>query len=209
MMLFRYIVLMILCFSLCACTSVEEVTIIRESLIIPSKTSHPSPPEAPQAKIRKDTLPDDFSEEDTQTDTIYSGKLGTDVDGKENKTLIAAIEEWLGTRYQLGGCSKSGVDCSCFVKAVYQKAYGFDLERSSQDIFEQNLARVDMDELKTGDLLFFKSKSGRIFHVGIYLNKNKFAHVSRIKGVKISNLDYFKNTLFSAKRLKKNIANAD
>jgi lipoprotein Spr len=202
---------MILCLSVCACASVEDVTIIRGSLIIPSKQSDPSPPQrqAPQATIRNDNLPEDSSEEDSRTDMMYSDKLGTEFEGKENKSLIAAIEEWLGTRYQMGGCSKSGVDCSCFVKAVYQKVYGFDLERSSQDIFEQNLTRVDLDELKTGDLLFFKSKSGRIFHVGIYLSKNKFAHVSRIRGVKVSNLDYFKNTLFSAKRLNKNVANMD
>ena len=207
MLLFRYIVLILLCFGFYACTSVEEVTVIRGTLIVPSKQSRPLPPqsEASQVKIQEDNL----SDEDEQAESMYSDKLGAEFEGKENKALIAAFEQWLGTRYQMGGCSKSGVDCSCFVKAVYQKVYGFDLERSSQEIFEQNLAQVDLDELKTGDLLFFKSKSGRIFHVGIYLSKNKFAHFSRLRGVKVSNLDYFKNTLFSAKRLKKNLANSD
>ncbi len=203
----RFGYIMMLCFSLCACTSVEEVTIIRRSLIVPSKQSRPLPPqsEVPKPDIQEDDLPD----EDEQPKKSYPNKLGAEFGGKENKALIAAIEEWLGTRYQMGGCSKSGVDCSCFVKAVYQKVYGFDLERSSREIFEQNLVQVDLDELKTGDLLFFRSKSGRIFHVGIYLSKNQFAHVSRLRGVKISRLDYFKDTLFSAKRLKKNLANRD
>jgi cell wall-associated NlpC family hydrolase len=31
---------------------------------------------------------------------------------------IAAAKSWLGTPYSWGGCSRSGVDCSCYVRNV-------------------------------------------------------------------------------------------
>jgi len=69
-------------------------------------------------------------------------------------------------------------------------------------MFQHDLISVRLDNLKEGDLLFFRTNGGRISHVGIYLKNDKFAHVSRLKGVKISSLDYFKKILFSARRLK-------
>jgi lipoprotein Spr len=195
-------------FNICACSAVEEVTVIRSSLIIPRAISRPAParvliPDTQEES--EDDFPEDEEdarEEERRIYSEYSKQLGIALDGTENKALLSAIEEWLGTRYKMGGCSKSGVDCSCFVKAVYQKAYDTELGRSSADMFQHDLISVRLDNLKEGDLLFFKTKGGGISHVGIYLKNDKFVHVSRLKGVKISSLDYFKQILFSARRLK-------
>lgn len=199
----QYLFLLIFCLGISACTTVEEVTVIHTPLIVPSRHSGPVPKPAASMTIKKNVLPDieeeNLPEKDSRSDAGQAGEA-------ENKALLAAIDEWIGTRYQMGGCSKAGVDCSCFVKAVYEKAYGFELERSTNEIFAQDLTFVNMNNLKAGDLLFFRTKSGRIFHVGIYLRENKFAHVSRIKGVKVSDLDIFRNLLFSAKRLKPEIS---
>ncbi len=199
----RYMFLLIFCLGVSACTTVEEVTVIHTPLIVPSTNSRVAPKPAASMTIKKDILQDieeeGLPEKDSRSE---SGQVGN----TENKALLTAINEWIGTRYQMGGCSKSGVDCSCFVKAVYEKAYGFELERSTNEIFAQGLTSVNMKNLQAGDLLFFRTKSGRIFHIGIYLKENKFAHVSRIKGVKISELDIFRNLLFSAKRLKPEIS---
>jgi hypothetical protein len=202
----RMIIVIVLLFNICACSGVEEVTIIRASLIIPQAISRPAQVLAPDTPEEAD---DDFPEEeeyareeDRRIYSDYSKQLGIALDGTENKALLAVIEEWLGTRYKMGGCSKSGVDCSCFVKSVYQKAYAAELGRSSADMFQDDLMSVKLDNLKEGDLLFFRTKGGRISHVGIYLKNDKFVHVSRLKGVKISSLDYFKKILFSARRLK-------
>ena len=46
----------------------------------------------------------------------------------------------------------------------------------------------DKDKLKEGDLVFFKIRSKRISHVGIYLANNFFVHASASQGVMISNL---------------------
>ena len=47
---------------------------------------------------------------------------------------------------------------------------------------------VRKDELKEGDLVFFKIHSRSISHIGIYLGNDRFAHASS-KGVAISSLD--------------------
>jgi len=204
----RIIIVIVLLFNICACSGIEEVTVIRSSLIIPRAISRPAParvliPDTQEES--EDDFPEDEEdarEEERRIYSEYSKQLGIALDGTENKALLSAIEEWLGTRYKMGGCSKSGVDCSCFVKAVYQKAYDTELGRSSADMFQHDLISVRLDNLKEGDLLFFKTKGGGISHVGIYLKNDKFVHVSRLKGVKISSLDYFKQILFSARRLK-------
>lgn len=204
----RIIILIVLLSHICGCSGVEEVTIIRATLIVPPTISRPPVlPSATSQNDAEDDFPEDIEDENSGEDDRqiyynYSKRLGIELEGTENKALLAAIEEWLGTRYKMGGCSKSGVDCSCFVKAVYQKAYDAELGRSSADMFQSNLSPVRLDDLREGDLLFFKTKGGRIFHVGIYLKHNKFAHVSRLKGVKVSSLDFFRKTLSSARRLK-------
>jgi len=204
----RIIILIVVLFNIYACSGVEEVTVIRSSLIISRAIPRPAPARVLLPDTQEESE-DDFPEEeeyareeDRRIYSEYSKQLGIALDGSENKALLSAIEEWLGTRYKMGGCSKSGVDCSCFVKAVYQKAYDAELGRSSADMFQSDLVSVRLDNLKEGDLLFFKTKGGRISHVGIYLKNDKFAHVSRLKGVKVSSLDYFKKILFSARRLK-------
>jgi len=58
---------------------------------------------------------------------------------------------------------------------------------------------VGRDDLKEGDLVFFKIHSRRISHVGIYLGNNKFAHASS-RGVAISSLDdnYYSRYFYKA-----------
>ena len=61
---------------------------------------------------------------------------------------------------------------------------------------------VGKDDLKEGDLVFFKIHSRRISHVGIYLGNNKFAHASS-RGVAISSLDdnYYSRYFYKGGRL--------
>jgi lipoprotein Spr len=61
-----------------------------------------------------------------------------------------------------------------------------------------------LNDLKEGDLIFFKAEGRRnISHVGIYLANNKFAHASTSQGVTISDLadPYWQRRLFSLGRV--------
>ncbi len=101
---------------------------------------------------------DNFDEKSVEEDyydlefySRYSEKWGLDLDGTEDKQLIMAVDEWIGTRYKWGGCSKNGgVDCSCFVKSIYEDVYGIELSRSSSSIFYNNLVPVKKEELQEG-----------------------------------------------------------
>lgn len=134
----------------------------------------------------------------------YSKKLGVSFDGTEDKELIMAVDKWLGTRYKWGGCSRSGIDCSCFVQAVYRDVYGVELNRTSKAIFYNDLVPVRKKELRQGDIICFKMKGSRISHIGIYLKNNKFAHVIRKGGVTIGDLSsaYYKKRFFGAGRVR-------
>ena len=52
--------------------------------------------------------------------------------GQIQKQLETEYQRWQGTRHRMGGSSRSGVDCSGFVKAVYKNIFMMDLPRTTQ-----------------------------------------------------------------------------
>jgi peptidoglycan DL-endopeptidase LytE len=122
----------------------------------------------------------------------------------EPKLLVKVAMGFLGAPYRLGGSSVTGVDCSGFVKKIYQ-FFNIDLPRTA---FEQSHVgmRVARHELVEGDLLFFNTRK-TLGHVGIYIGNNEFVHASsRKKGVRVDNLNtpYYDRRFIRAVRLKGN-----
>lgn len=110
-----------------------------------------------------------------------------------NVMLYRFIDEWSGVKYRMGGTNKSGIDCSAFVQTLYQYVFGMNLLRTARMQFsEANLIR-NVNDLKEGDLVFFRINSSYISHVGVYLKNNFFVHSASSKGVSIANLtsDYW------------------
>jgi peptidoglycan endopeptidase LytE len=122
----------------------------------------------------------------------------------EPKLLVKVAMGFLGAPYRLGGTSVTGIDCSGFVKKIYQ-FFNINLPRTA---FEQSRVgmRVARHELAEGDLLFFNTRK-TVGHVGIYIGNNKFVHAcSRKKGVRVDNLNtpYYDRHFIRAVRLKGN-----
>ncbi len=118
-------------------------------------------------------------------------RLGVTPDSSDNARLYSESAAWLGARYQYGGNSKSGIDCSGFVYAVYKAVYGHELTRQSARMLTDNCTRINKSQLREGDLVFFRTdgkQSTTPNHVGIYLKENKFIHASTSKGVVVSDL---------------------
>lgn len=118
------------------------------------------------------------------------------------EAILQAISQ-LGTAYQWGGTSnKQGFDCSGLTSFVYKKA-DIDIPRTARDqyAFTQRIAR---SQLKPGDLLFFKIRSRKIDHVGIYIGDNRFIHAPR-KGEQVTfaqlNTDYWRKHFAGAGRV--------
>lgn len=110
---------------------------------------------------------------------------------------------WKGTRYQLGGTTRRGVDCSGFTQVTFQELFGIRLPRTTVDQAKMGV-KVEKNDLKTGDLVFFKTgrgPNGR--HVGIYVNNGQFLHASTKGGVIYSDIHsaYWSKTFWQARRL--------
>jgi peptidoglycan DL-endopeptidase LytE len=121
---------------------------------------------------------------------------------EEPKLLVKVAMGFLGAPYRLGGSSVTGLDCSGFVKKIYQ-VFNIDLPRTA---FEQSHVGlpVSRSELTEGDLLFFNTRRN-LGHVGIYIGNNEFVHASsRKRGVRVDNLDtpYFNKRFVRAVRVK-------
>jgi hypothetical protein len=127
---------------------------------------------------------------DTEFYARYSKKFGIRFNGSENMRLIKSVDHWLGTPYKWGGCSESGVDCSCLIKHIYEDVYDVQLDRTSLTICQEgDISSFRKETFQEGDILCFKMDNGAISHVGVYLKDNKFVHASQSKGVIISTLD--------------------
>ncbi len=214
-----HIMFLILVINITSCSLTKRWTICgpenityQPSLALPSEDNNTTKPPLRAVKVRKKIirkkipqLPVEKSADaaDREFYETYSKKLGIAFDGTENKDLLMAVDEWLGTPYRWGGCSKDGVDCSCLVKSIYESVYGVILNRTSARIVNDDLTRVKKTELREGDILSFKMKDNRISHIGIYLKDNKFVHVSRKKGVKINDVrnTYYRKRFYAGGRV--------
>jgi cell wall-associated NlpC family hydrolase len=108
---------------------------------------------------------------------------------------------WKGTHYQIGGLSKTGIDCSGFVYLTFLKQFNIKLPRATRHQINTGVD-ISRHSIQPGDLLFFKTGE-KIRHVGIYAGDNYFLHASTSKGVIYSSLDnsYWANSYWKAKRV--------
>jgi cell wall-associated NlpC family hydrolase len=82
--------------------------------------------------------------------------------------VVDIARQWLGVPYVFGGCSKTGIDCSCLVQLVYRAA-GINLPRVAADQWNAT-SRIAREQLQPGDLVFFANTyMPGISHVGIYI----------------------------------------
>lgn len=121
----------------------------------------------------------------------------------KNDKLQTFVEEWIATPYRYGGTTKEGVDCSGLISNAYQYSYNRTVKRTAGEQFDQCRA-VSIEDVKEGDLVFFKIKSSSISHVGIYIGNNTFFHASSSQGVILSNLseEYYQKYLYKVGRWK-------
>lgn len=142
------------------------------------------------AQAQTKTVPAQATDKEDDQESLakdyMSQIMGVALNATSNVKLFQFVYDWIGTPYHFGGSSKKGIDCSGFTKELYEKVFNLDIKRNSRDIFSM-VTPVAKDDLKQGDLVFFKIHSRSISHVGIYLGDGRFAHASS-RGVAINNI---------------------
>lgn len=97
----------------------------------------------------------------------------------ERSALLLDAMGFIGTPYVRGGNSgATGLDCSGFVKAVYEQAEKISLPRSAHEQAHATQV-IDRAELQPGDLVFFNTLRRAFSHVGIYMGEGRFIHAPR------------------------------
>ncbi len=122
-------------------------------------------------------------------------------------TFINTVESYIDVPYKFGGNSRSGIDCSGLV-FIGLKSVGYSGSRLNAESAAK-LGRFigKKSSLKRGDLVFFKTSSRLVSHVGVYTGNGKFIH-SPSSGGKVStaNVDdpyYFGDRFLFGVRLTK------
>lgn len=95
--------------------------------------------------------------------------------GDKASELVVNAMNFLGVPYRRGGTDERGFDCSGFVRSMYEQTIGLVLPRRAKDQAAAT-EKIDKQELKPGDLVFFNTMRQTFSHVGIYLGDNKFIH---------------------------------
>ncbi|MDZ4165848.1 MAG: NlpC/P60 family protein [Smithellaceae bacterium] len=123
-------------------------------------------------------------------------------DPGEQQQVVRAARAFLGAPYRYGGNTVRGIDCSAYVKVIYD-IFGIQLPRTARE--QSHVGElVARDSLKEGDLVFFNTRRA-LGHVGIYIGNNEFLHASyRSKAVRVDSMDtpYFQKRFVRAVRLK-------
>lgn len=114
------------------------------------------------------------------------------IDGVELTALTEFACQFVGNKYVYGGNDiNNGIDCSAFVKYVYNN-FGVSLPRTSREQVKCGV-EVSISEAKAGDLIFYShGGDNEVYHVALYLGNNKMVHASNPRpypsgGIKISN----------------------
>lgn len=99
-------------------------------------------------------------------------------DAPARRALLAEAHRTLGVRYKYGGRTPyEGFDCSGLMQFIYQNANGITLPRTAAEQSQVSRA-IHFEQMRPGDLIFFRTSGNKINHVGIYTGRGEFIHAA-------------------------------
>jgi len=194
--------------------------ILKDNLFTSSSSSRPQLPLviqttlfSPKKEILGSSIPEQLKNE---IKSLISSQLSSNclallyTSRKAEEKVCTKVEtnakKLLGLRYVWGATGPNKFDCSGFTQKVYKTA-GIKIPRNSRAQAKVG-QYIKYENLQKGDMVFFdtnRKKTGRVNHVGIYLEDGKFIHASSgNKKVVITNFDkkrYYKNRFLWGRRI--------
>ena len=102
-------------------------------------------------------------------------EAGTPWPAPTRARVVAQARRFLGLQYLWAGTSGFCLDCSGFTHLVY-KALGVTIPRDASAQFTAGRRVATRSALRGGDLVFFRTASGAIHHVGLYVGDGRMIH---------------------------------
>ena len=115
--------------------------------------------------------------------------------------LVNLAKSKLGCKYVWGATGPNTFDCSGLTSWCH-KQLGISIPRTSLAQSKSGKV-VNKSDLQLGDLIFWKTTSAEVGHVGMYVGNNQFIHApNKSKPVKYDSLDnsYYKSRYVRARR---------
>ncbi len=134
--------------------------------------------------------------------TVPRAALSVPGPGGVGERAVAFARSLKRTRYQWGGMTNRGIDCSGLTFLAY-RIQGISIERDSKPQSEME-GGIPKESIEPGDLVFFAlDKPGVVSHVGLYSGDGRFVHASKSGGVRESRMDepYFRDRFMKAVRV--------
>ena len=132
-----------------------------------------------------------------------SGSSGSSSSSSEggNSKLVELAKSKIGCKYVWGATGPNTFDCSGLMLWAH-KQMGITIPRTSLAQSKSGKA-VSKSDLQVGDLVFFKTTSAPVGHVGMYIGNGQFIHApNKSKPVKIDSLSssYYSSRYVNARR---------
>lgn len=143
-------------------------------------------------------------EQTSSSSTSSSSSSSTSSSSSSNSIgdkLVSLAKSKLGCKYVWGATGSNTFDCSGLTSWCH-KQVGISIPRTSLAQSKGGKA-VSKSNLQAGDLLFWKTTSAEVGHVGIYVGNNQFIHApNKSKPVKYDSLSssYYSSRFVRARR---------
>jgi cell wall-associated NlpC family hydrolase len=143
------------------------------------------------------------ADEDTGEQASSMSQITTQWTNTAQEILLNALS-LTGVKYKYGGKSpETGLDCSGFVRYVFQQAANLTLPHGARAISQLGQT-IPLEHLQPGDLVFFNTLKNAFSHVGIYIGEGRFIHAPSSGGnVRVADMNdaYWSNRFNGARRL--------
>jgi cell wall-associated NlpC family hydrolase len=131
-----------------------------------------------------------------------AGSPGDSATADPGRVVLQVAQSRIGSPYKYGGAGPDAFDCSGLVTYAYRQI-GIAVPRTAAQQFAA-ATPVQRNDLRPGDLVFFRLESRGVSHVGIYAGDSRFVHAPQSGGnVRLASLDevHFRRSFAGAGRL--------